>query len=117
MCVISDRRGAYALERARRSGIEAIYVKHGDGFENAVDRALESHSPDIVVLAGFMRILPGWLVSKYVMVNIHPSLLPCFGGPGFYGRRVHRAVIDSGGAMFSGCTVHLVTPDVDRGGP
>ncbi|MER3456350.1 MAG: phosphoribosylglycinamide formyltransferase [candidate division GAL15 bacterium] len=117
--VVSDRPQAYALERARRAGVPAYVVPWGKDPAEAgcrVARVLEAHEVEWVCLAGFLRILDPQFVQRYRgrILNIHPSLLPAFGGRGMYGERVHRAVLASG-ATESGCTVHFVTAEVDAG--
>ncbi len=111
-CVVSDRENIGAIERARRRSIPVIIVNRSN--------MLSILSPifqkvDLVVLAGFLKILPSELVKLKPVINIHPSLLPLFGGKGMYGLKVHEEVIRSG-MKVSGCTIHLVTEDVD-GGP
>lgn len=119
--VISNNREAYALERARKHGAEAIYTDHRgksrEDFERELIDALEPFKPDLIVLAGFLRSLTPYFINHYrwKIINIHPALLPLFGGKGFYGDKVHKAVLESG-MKVSGCTVHFVTEDVD-GGP
>lgn len=119
--VISNNREAYALERARKHGAEAIYIDHRgksrEDFERELVDALEPFKPDLIVLAGFLRSLTPYFINHYrwKIINIHPALLPLFGGKGFYGDKVHKAVLESG-MKVSGCTVHFVTEDVD-GGP
>ncbi len=117
--VVSDRSGAYALERARQAGVPAYVVpwrKDPREFGRRLAEVLEAHGAQWVCLAGFLRILPPEFVERYRgrILNIHPSLLPAFGGRGMYGERVHQAVLASG-AVESGCTVHFVTEDVDAG--
>lgn len=118
--LVSDRKNCGALERAKRNGIRAISCPRTESnretYFNQLLATVQNLEPDIIVLAGFMKILPDWIVTKFPMmiINTHPSLLPCFGGPGFYGNRVHEKVIESG-ARISGCTAHFVTPDVDAG--
>ena len=120
--VISNVPDAPALDRARRAGISALTVNHKDfptvtAFEASVCQALTAHRIDLVCLAGFLRILSPAFVAAFPgrIVNIHPALLPAFGGKGMYGERVHRAVLASG-ARQSGCTVHFVT-EIPDGGP
>jgi formyltetrahydrofolate-dependent phosphoribosylglycinamide formyltransferase len=114
---ISSHEGAGGLERARRLGIPAAVVDYrraGAGFSDEVTRALDDAGADLVLLGGFIR---HWrLPPRYEgrVMNIHPAILPAFGGKGFYGERVHRAVLEAG-AKFSGCTVHYVTDEYDRG--
>ncbi len=118
---ISNVPEAYALERARNHGIPAFAFPHKgmtrEEHEADITACLEQHSVDLVVLAGYLRMLTPVLVSKYngKMMNTHPALLPSFGGPGMHGLKVHQAVLDRG-CKVSGCTVHFVTLDVD-GGP
>ena len=121
--VISDRRGAFALERAKSAGIPSY--EHDrfdkarfavrDDFDRAVADSIDAHAPDLIVLAGYLSILPRETVTRYRVINIHPSLLPKFGGMGFYGRKVHEAVI-AAGETESGATVHYVDEGVDTGG-
>lgn len=118
--VLSDRPGAGALERARRAGIaqRVIEVKGRPAAEVADETlaALDEHGIDVVALAGYLRLVPEPVVRRLRgrMVNVHPSLLPAFGGPGFYGERVHAAVL-AAGCSVSGATVHLVDEEYDRG--
>ncbi|MDQ7829764.1 MAG: phosphoribosylglycinamide formyltransferase [Armatimonadota bacterium] len=119
--VLSNVPDAPALDRARRAGVPTCTVDHRgrprQAFEVDVAQALEAAQVELVCLAGFLRILSPWFVERFRgrVVNIHPSLLPRFGGRGMYGLRVHQAVLAAGDRQ-SGCTVHLVdeTPD---GGP
>lgn len=120
--VISNVPTAFALERARASGIPTVVADHRafatrTAFEAALRGALDAHRVGLVCLAGFLRILSREFVTTFSgrIMNIHPALLPAFGGKGMYGERVHRAVLASG-AHQSGCTVHFVT-EVPDGGP
>lgn len=100
-------------DRARRLGLTTGVIE-GDLDPGALSALLDEHRIDFVVLAGYLRLLPvpeGWAGR---IVNIHPALLPDFGGPGMYGDRVHRAVLESGAAE-SGCTVHLCDGRYDSG--
>lgn len=112
--VASDREGAFALERAERRGVATAIVAHDDG--DLIIELLETHAIDWVVLAGYMRIIPPEVVRRYRgrMLNIHPALLPKFGGAGMYGERVHAAVLEAGETE-SGVTVHLVDEVYDHG--
>lgn len=118
--LISDRKSCGALERARKNTIKAISLPRTDNNRESYFQELfavvNDLHPDIIVMAGFMKILPDWFVTRFPMkiINTHPSLLPCFGGEGFYGHHVHEKVIESG-AKISGCTAHFVIPDVDAG--
>jgi phosphoribosylglycinamide formyltransferase 1 len=120
--VVSNAPEALALERARRAGIAAAVVDHREfptqaAFETALLETVESHRVDLICLAGFLRILSPAFVGAFPgrIMNIHPALLPAFGGKGMYGERVHQAVLASG-ARVSGCTVHFVS-EVPDGGP
>lgn len=113
--VISNRPDAKALERARRAGVATGILK--DPADPAELLALlEAEEIDLVVLAGYLKRVPPAVVARFRhrMINIHPALLPGFGGPGMYGRRVHEAVLASG-ARRSGATVHYVDEEYDRG--
>ena len=119
--VVCNVPGAFALERARVAGIPAAAVPHRAfptpaAFEAAVLDALTAARVDLVCLAGFLRILSGEFVRAFAgrLMNVHPSLLPAFGGKGMYGDRVHEAVLRSG-ARVTGCTVHFVTQETDAG--
>jgi phosphoribosylglycinamide formyltransferase-1 len=113
--VISDRSSAGALERARAAGIDARHIGK-DAPANALAAALVEHRIDLVVLAGYLRLVPADVTRAYRgrIVNIHPALLPAFGGPGMYGAHVHRAVL-AHGCTVSGPTVHFVDEVYDRG--
>lgn len=117
--LISDRKDAYAIQRAAAWGTPSRVIPRNkaqpDLFFSEIRAELESAKPDIVVLAGFNRILPNSVIEGFRTINLHPAILPCFGGKGYYGMKVHEAVLASG-TRFSGCTVHFVTEDVD-GGP
>jgi formyltetrahydrofolate-dependent phosphoribosylglycinamide formyltransferase len=112
--VVSDRPGARALDRARRRKVEAVVVRYDDG--EAMLDLLARHAVDWIVLAGYLRRIPTEVVGRYRdrILNIHPALLPRFGGPGMYGERVHRAVIEAG-ERTSGVTVHVVDEEYDHG--
>ena len=113
--VASNRQQAGALERARRAGIAAeVFDASDDGSTLAA--LLEAWSIDLVVLSGYLKRVPPAIIRKYRgrIINIHPGLLPDFGGPGMYGARVHAAVLTSG-ATTTGVTVHLVDDEYDHG--
>lgn len=113
--VASNREQAGALERARKAGIPAeVFDASDDG--SALAALLEAWSIDLVVLCGYLKRVPPVIVSEYRgrIINIHPGLLPDFGGQGMYGARVHAAVLTSG-AMTTGVTVHLVDDEYDHG--
>lgn len=111
--VISNRKKAYGLERARLHGIQAEWIKD----EDEILKRFEKEKIDVVVLAGYLAIVGDKLIEQYKnrIINIHPSLIPSFCGPGFYGMHVHEAVFKRG-VKVSGATVHFVTGEVD-GGP
>ena len=117
--VISNREGVKALDRAERAGVESLVLDPGKELDDAAfsERAfaeVEARGCDTVVLAGFLRKLevPERWAGR--VLNIHPSLLPAFGGKGFYGSRVHSAVLERG-CQVTGCTVHLVDDEYDHG--
>jgi phosphoribosylglycinamide formyltransferase-1 len=109
---VAADRPCYGLERARSAGIPGYLASDSDG----ILRTALKEQAECIVLAGFLPILSGKLLEAYAgrMINLHPSLLPKFGGKGMYGIKVHRAVLSAGEAE-SGCTVHFVTAGVDRG--
>jgi formyltetrahydrofolate-dependent phosphoribosylglycinamide formyltransferase len=113
--VASDRAGAGALERARARGIESLYLDLTARVDGLAE-VLHSRSIDLVVLAGYLRMVPEAVTTAWRgrIVNVHPALLPSFGGHGMYGRRVHEAVLASG-ARVSGVTVHFVDSRYDQG--
>lgn len=116
--VASDRPGAGALERARARAIptEVVSVSAGSVPASPLEEVLERHQADLVVLAGYLRRVPDPVVRRYAgrMINVHPALLPAFGGPGMYGARVHDAVL-AAGVTVTGVTVHFVDEEYDRG--
>jgi phosphoribosylglycinamide formyltransferase 1 len=115
--IASDQPAAGALDRARASGIpDAVLATPRRPGGDELGALLERHAIDLVVLAGYLRLVPADVVTQYEgrIINVHPSLLPAFGGPGMYGTRVHAAVLASG-ARVSGATVHLVDAEYDRG--
>lgn len=116
--VIGSKEGIYALERAEKNNIKTYVVRRKDYKENFSDKILEltKGKVDLIVLAGFLSILDGKILDEFrnKIINIHPSLIPSFCGPGMYGIKVHEAVIKSG-VKVSGCTVHFVNSEVDGG--
>ncbi len=113
--VLSNRADAGGLERARQAGVPAEVLADPADAAEWITR-LGRRDVDLLVLAGYLKLVPPGVVQKYAgrMVNVHPALLPDFGGPGMYGQRVHEAVIASGAAE-SGPTVHMVDEVYDRG--
>ena len=119
--VISNKQDAYALERAKKHGIkgECISPKNYDSreaFNQALLEALQQHDIDLVVLAGYLVIIPKNVVAAFKnrIINIHPSLIPSFCGDGFYGLHVHEAVL-ARGVKVTGATVHFVDDGTDTG--
>ena len=119
--LVASKEGIGAIERARRHGIEAaVYSKNNypdlETLYGELANQLNSLGVDYIVLAGWLKIIPASFISKfrYRIINIHPSLIPSFCGEGFYGLRVHEAVLRSG-VKVSGCTVHFVNEIPDGG--
>ncbi|HET7620824.1 MAG TPA: phosphoribosylglycinamide formyltransferase [Gemmatimonadaceae bacterium] len=114
--VASDQKGAGALERARKWGVEAAVLPDRGANARQLENLLREHRVDLIVLAGYLRMVPRSVIGAYHgrIINIHPALLPAFGGAGMYGKRVHSAVIEHG-ARVSGATVHFVDEEYDRG--
>jgi len=115
-CVISNRPDAHGLKIAHDLGVPTAVVDHRlhadrEAFDTALAEAIDRHAPDLVILAGFMRVLTETFVRRYTgrMLNVHPALLPAF--PGL---NTHRRALDAG-VRVHGCTVHYVTPEVDAG--
>ena len=113
--VVSSRKNAGGLDRAERAGIKHVYIGK-ENFEQELIELLEEHEIDIIVLAGFLKILSSDFVSRYPdrIINVHPSLIPSFCGDGFYGLRVHEAAL-SYGVKVTGATVHFVNEVTDGG--
>ncbi len=119
--VISNNRNAYALERAAQNGIKAEVVSPKDyadreDFNKALLAAMDSYEPDLIVLAGFLVVIPKIVIEKYEgrIINIHPSLIPSFCGTGYYGLKVHVAALERG-VKVTGATVHFVDAGTDTG--
>ncbi len=119
--VLASNENAYALERAKKAGIETAVVSRKsysskEDYDKAILSALENKNIDLIVLAGFLSILGEELCTKYRnrIINIHPSLIPLFCGDGFYGKRVHTAVLESG-VKVTGATAHFVNEITDGG--
>lgn len=121
VCCVSDRPDAGALNRAAEAGIPTIVLRPAD-FEREADypaallRALEARRATFIVLAGYLKKIPLLVVERFKnrILNVHPALLPAFGGAGMYGRRVHEAVVEHG-VHWTGATVHLVEEAYDTG--
>ncbi len=115
--VFSENREAFVLERARKLNVPSILFTLEELKNGKVLSDLKSYKVDYVVLAGFLRLFPNSIIEEFPqkIVNIHPALLPKFGGKGMYGDRVHKAVIESGEPE-SGITIHYVDSKYDEGG-
>lgn len=119
--VISNNKKAYALERAGQAGIPAFCISPKDFadremFNQAFLKKVEELDPDLIVLAGFLVVLPKEMITRYAgrIINIHPSLIPSFCGTGFYGLKVHEAAL-ARGVKVTGATVHFVDEGTDTG--
>ena len=117
--VVSSRAGVHALDRAEAAGIETAVIdprQEGDAFAERMIDVLTSHDIGLVVLAGYLTILPPEVIEAFPrrIVNVHPALLPAFGGPGYYGLRVHEAAL-ARGVKITGATVHYVDALPDNG--
>ena len=119
--VISNNKNAYALQRAKDNGIPAQCVSPKDYasreiFNEELIKAVDAYEPDLIVLAGYLVVIPAQMITKYTnkMINIHPSLIPSFCGTGFYGLKVHEAALERG-VKVVGATVHFVDEGTDTG--
>ncbi len=120
LCVGNNSK-AHAFERARTSGVPVCHIAPShfaseSAYAEALQNVLRMHGIELIVLAGYMKRIPSAIVKAFAnrIVNIHPGLLPAFGGEGLYGEKVHQAVLDSG-AKISGVTVHFVDEQYDHG--
>ena len=121
--VISNKPDAYALERAKKAGIDAVCIRpkdyeNRDDFANTMVDTLKKHDIDLVVLAGYLVIVPVKMIHEYRnrIINIHPSLIPSHCGMGYYGLKVHESVLATGNKV-TGATVHFVDEEADHGTP
>ncbi len=114
--VVSNKQGAYALTRADNALIPRAVIENGPDFEEELSSLLKENGIELIVLAGFLRILSADFINEYAgrIINVHPSLIPSFCGKGFYGLRVHRAALERG-VKVTGATVHIVTEEADAG--
>ena len=119
--VISNKEGAYALERASKAGIASSYISKKqfsdmEEYSKAMEKAIRASGAELVVLAGFLVVLPESFVKAFEgnIINIHPSLIPSFCGDGFYGLKVHEAAL-ARGVKVTGATVHYVDSGTDTG--
>jgi phosphoribosylglycinamide formyltransferase-1 len=117
--VVGSRREAYGLERARRHGLETLCLPRatacaGEAYDEKLNQVLDRYHPELVVLAGYLHLFRFAPHYRGRVMNIHPSLIPAFCGKGFYGMRVHRAVL-AYGVKLTGCTVHFADERYDHG--
>lgn len=119
--VVASKPGVFALERAKKAGIDTVVLSKKDydgiaGYSKALTDTLKEADIDLVVLAGFLTIIDEQVYEAYpnAIINIHPALIPSFCGKGFYGLHVHQAALEKG-VKVSGATVHFVTPECDAG--
>lgn len=118
--VISNVPGCGALEKAKTARVPAVFInpkgKNRETYDQALAAVLDKYTVDLIVLIGYMRILSPWFVRHFPkrIINVHPALLPAFGGKGFFGANVHEAVLHSG-ATETGCTIHYVDEGCDTG--
>lgn len=114
-CIYSNRPDAFVLERARKHGIPSLVFNRDDFYNSSkILDSLSAYGVDMVVLAGFLWLMPKSLTEKFTIINIHPALLPEYGGKGMYGHKVHEAVV-ANGATESGITIHYVNEHYDEG--
>lgn len=121
VAVVSNKAGIYALERAKQGNIPSYVIQRKDhssleSFQSKFEQTLYEINPDLIVLAGFLMILPSSLIERFRnrIINIHPSLIPSFCGEGYYGLKVHQAVLERG-VKVTGATVHIVDEGCDTG--
>lgn len=119
--LISNKSGIKALERAKNNGIPSLVISESEfdkygAYEKQLLNQLENWNTDLIVLAGYLRKIPGSVIRAYEnrILNIHPSLLPKYGGKGFYGINVHKTVLEAK-ENISGCSVHIVSEEYDKG--
>ena len=118
--VLSDRQNAYVLERAKKLNVPTVIFTRKEweagGSDNRIGNILKEYNIELIVLAGFLLKIPAEMIARFPgrIINIHPALLPAFGGKGLYGHHVHKAVLEAGEKK-SGITVHLVDEQYDHG--
>lgn len=119
--IISNNKNAYALERGKKEGIETLCIspksyENRESFNRALLEAVDAVMPDLIVLAGFLVVIPEEMIHRYKnrIINIHPSLIPSFCGTGYYGLRVHEGALERG-VKVTGATVHFVDEGTDTG--
>lgn len=114
--VVSNNSNSYALERAKASNIPTYIIngKSNEEIDIELENILDNFDIDLIVLAGYLKLIGNRLIDKYTIINTHPSLLPKFGGKGMYGMNVHKAVVEAK-EEFSGPTIHYVNNKYDEG--
>ena len=114
--VVSDNANAYALERAKANHIETYIIQNKNFAQRDLELShiLSNYSIDLIVLAGYLKMIGPNLLEKYTIINTHPSLLPTYGGKGMHGMHVHEAVIEAH-EKYSGATIHFVNQEYDKG--
>jgi phosphoribosylglycinamide formyltransferase 1 len=114
-CIYSNKASAYVLERAKKFNIPAYVLSKEDFYSsNLIVDELKQKGIDLIVLAGFLWLIPQNLIDNFTIINIHPALLPKYGGKGMYGQKVHEAVV-ANGENISGITIHYVNENYDEG--
>ncbi len=116
LLVVSNNPNAFALERAKKANIPTYVIKEktSDKIDEELYNVLSNLDVDLIVLAGYLKLIGKRLISNYKIINTHPSLLPKYGGKGMYGMNVHRAVVEAK-EEFTGVTLHYVNSEYDRG--
>ena len=114
--VVSDNAAAYALTRAQNAGIDTYVIQNKtcNEIDQELSQKLKEYNIDLILLAGYLKLIGKNLIANYTIINTHPSLLPKFGGKGMYGMNVHRAVIEAK-EEYSGVTLHYVNNEYDKG--
>lgn len=114
--VVSDNPNAYALERAKSNHIDTYIIQNKNFTQRDLElsNVLSKYSIDLIVLAGYLKMIGPNLLEKYTIINTHPSLLPKYGGKGMHGMHVHKAVIEAH-EKYSGATIHFVNQEYDKG--
>ena len=114
--VVSNNKDAFALERAKKNSIDTYIIsnKEFQSQDEELYKVLSNYKIDLIVLAGYLKMIGPKLLNKYTIINTHPSLLPKYGGKGMYGMKVHKAVVEAG-EKISGVTLHYVNSEYDKG--
>ena len=114
--VVSNNKDAFALERAKNNNIDTYIIsnKEFQSQDEELYEVLSNYKIDLIVLAGYLKMIGPKLLNKYTIINTHPSLLPKYGGKGMYGMKVHKAVVEAG-EKISGVTLHYVNSEYDKG--